>query len=89
MYPMTFSKFLIADNCENLVNYMKSIRSIEKIPDIFFKQLKEQLKAYFVIGGMPEVVQIWVNEKDIELVDKVQKNILKAYESDFSKHIRK
>ncbi len=35
---------------------------------------------------MPEAVQIWVNEKDIELVEKVQKNILKAYESDFSKH---
>lgn len=35
---------------------------------------------------MPEAVQIWVNEKDIELVNSVQKNILKAYESDFSKH---
>ncbi len=36
MYPMTFSEFLIADNCENLVSYMKSIENIEKIPDIFF-----------------------------------------------------
>lgn len=86
MYPMTFSEFLIADNCENLVNYMKTINSIEKIPDIFFKQLEEKLKAYFIIGGMPEAVQIWVNEKDIELVENVQRNILKAYESDFSKH---
>lgn len=88
MYPMTFSEFLIADNCENLVNYMRSIKNIEKIPDIFFNQLVEKLKAYFIIGGMPEAVQIWVNEKDIELVDNVQKNILKAYESDFSKHTR-
>ena len=86
MYPMTFSEFLIADNCENLVNYMKSIEKIDKIPDIFFKKLEEKLKAYFMIGGMPEAVQIWVNEKDIEMVDKVQKNILRAYESDFSKH---
>ncbi len=29
-----------------------------------------------------------VNEKDIELVENVQRNILKAYESDFSKHTR-
>ena len=86
MYPMTFREFLIADNCENLVNYMNSIDHIEKIPDIFFNQLEEKLKAYFIIGGMPEAVQIWVNEKDIELVNSVQKNILKAYESDFSKH---
>ena len=86
MYPMTFSEFLIADNCENLVEYMKSIKSIEKIPDIFFNQLEEKLKAYFIIGGMPEAVQVWVNEKNIELVEHVQQNILKAYESDFSKH---
>ena len=75
-----------ADNCENLVDYMKSINNIEKIPDIFFNQLEEKLKAYFIIGGMPEAVQVWVNEKDVELVDNVQKNILRAYESDFSKH---
>ena len=86
MYPMTFSEFLIADNCENLVEYMKSIKSIEKIPDIFFNQLEEKLKAYFIIGGMPEAVQVWVNEKNIELVERVQQNILKAYEGDFSKH---
>lgn len=86
MYPMTFSEFLIADNCENLVEYMKSITKVEKIPDIFFNQLEEKLKAYFIIGGMPEAVEIWVNEKNIELVNNVQENILKAYESDFSKH---
>ena len=86
MYPMTFSEFLIADNCENLVEYMKSIKTIEKIPEIFFNQLEEKMKAYFIIGGMPEAVNVWVNEKNIELVNHVQENILRAYESDFSKH---
>ena len=86
MYPMSFSEFLIADNCENLVEYMQSIKEIETIPDIFFNQLEEKLKAYFIIGGMPEAVNIWVNEKNMELVNNVQENILKAYESDFSKH---
>lgn len=86
MYPMTFSEFLIADDCENLVEYMKYIKEIENIPDIFFNRLEEKLKAYFIIGGMPEVVDIWVKEKNMELVNNVQENILKAYESDFSKH---
>lgn len=86
MYPMTFSEFLIADNCENLVEYMKSLKSVEEIPQIFFNQLEEKLKAYFIVGGMPEAVNVWVNEKNIELVNKVQGNILKAYENDFSKH---
>ena len=86
MYPMTFTEFLIADNCENLVEYMKSIEKIGAIPDIFFNQLEEKLKAYFIIGGMPEAVKIWTEEKNIELVNNIQENILKAYESDFSKH---
>lgn len=86
MYPMTFSEFLTADNAQNLVDYMDSLEKIEKIPDIFFNQVEEKLKAYFIIGGMPEAVSAWVNEKDMELVNKIQDNILSAYESDFSKH---
>jgi len=86
MYPMSFSEFLLADRCNNLVEYMKSIKNIEKIPDVFFNMLEEKLKAYFIIGGMPEVVYSWVNEKNMERVNVLQDNILKSYESDFSKH---
>ena len=35
---------------------------------------------------MPEVVNSWVNDKDIQRVNKIQENILLAYESDFAKH---
>ena len=86
MYPMTFSEFLIADDCKNLVEYMEDLQDIENIPSIFFDRLTEKLKAYFVIGGMPEVVASWVQEKGMERVNKIQENILRAYESDFSKH---
>lgn len=87
LYPMTFSEFLIADNCENLVEFMRGIKEIEEIPKIFETQLIEKLKTYYIIGGMPEVVNSWTNNKDIEKVNAIQLNILEAYESDFSKHI--
>ena len=86
MYPMTFTEFLIADNCKNLVDYMDTIKIIENIPDIFWNMLVEKLKAYFIIGGMPEAVKSWIQEKDMQQVNKIQNNILRAYESDFSKH---
>lgn len=86
MYSMTFTEFLEADGCKNLVDYMDSIKAIENIPDIFFDKLSEKLKAYFIIGGMPEVVNSWVTDKDMEKVNKIQDSILKSYESDFSKH---
>ena len=86
MHPMTFLEFLIADGCENLFEYLNSLTTIESIPEPFFNRLEEKLKAYFIIGGMPEVVLSWVTEKDMEQVNKIQKNILEAYEKDFSKH---
>ena len=86
MFPMTFTEFLKADDCQNLVDYMESITSFEQIPEVFFNRLSEKLKMYFIIGGMPEVVNSWVQNKDLEEVNKIQKNILIAYESDFSKH---
>ena len=86
MYPMTFTEFLLADNQDNLVDYMESITKIKKIPDIIFEQLNEKMKAYFIIGGMPEVVKVWVETKDIEEVTRIQKQILNGYENDFGKH---
>jgi predicted AAA+ superfamily ATPase len=86
MYPMTFTEFLEADNQKSLVEYMESINKIESIPNIFYDKISEKLKAYFIIGGMPEAVNSWVKEKNMEKVNKIQDNILRAYESDFSKH---
>lgn len=88
MYPMTFTEFLLADGSENLVEYMESLDKIEKIPDIIFTKLNEKVKSYFIIGGMPEVVKTWVKTKDIEAVNRIQKQILNGYEDDFGKHTK-
>lgn len=84
--PMIFKEFLIANGDANLVAYMDNINAIEEIPEIFFNQLEEKLKMYFVTGGMPESVYAWTHERDVELVQKILYNILNAYERDFSKH---
>lgn len=86
MGPMTFTEYLLADGQDNLVNYMESINRIEAIPDIFYNMLNEKMKSYLIIGGMPEAVNTWVTTKDIGIVNKVQDDILKSYEDDFSKH---
>ena len=83
---MTSSRFLIADNSKNLVDVMRKTKKIKNIPKLFEDRLIEKLKIYYIIGGMPEAVYSWVNNKDIEKVNKIQKNILDSYENDFSKH---
>ena len=87
MYPMTFKEFLLADNSRHLIDYMDSIQTIEKIPETIFSQLNDKIKSYFIIGGMPEVVKIWVDTKNMILVNKIQNQILLGYENDFGKHI--
>ena len=65
---------------------MKSIDSVSAVPDMFSGPLTEKLKMYYLIGGMPEAVRIWTEERDIREVDRIQSEILEAYEYDFAKH---
>ena len=80
MHPMTFKEFLLADKCENLVEYMDSINEINQIPDIFYNQLEEIVKYWDII------LSLFLFASSLELVNNIQKNILQAYESDFAKH---
>ena len=81
MYPMTFSEFLLADDSENLRDYMESIERIEPIPDLFFNRLSDKLKTYFVTGGMPEAVKSWTENHNVEELDEILEEIIYTYES--------
>lgn len=85
LHPLDFEEFLIANNEKSLIDIIKN-NGLEKLPDLITDKLKDYLKKYFVIGGMPRAVKTWIEEKDFELVEKIQKGILEAYEKDFSKH---
>lgn len=85
MQPLDFEEFLMANNEESILKIIKG-NGMEKIPDMFSEKLKDYLKKYFVIGGMPKAVQTWIDEKDFEKVEIEQKNIINGYVRDFSKH---
>ena len=53
---------------------------------IFNMKLKDYLKLYYFIGGMPEAVDSYAKNKDLTEVRNIQKRLLEAYEQDFSKH---
>jgi predicted AAA+ superfamily ATPase len=82
--PMTFSEFLIAMGETKLVDMLKG-KDWSSI-SIFKVRLTELLKTYYYVGGMPEVVSAYIQERDWKRVRKIQKSILLAYEADFSKH---
>lgn len=53
--------------------------------NIFDGKLKDYLKLYYYIGGMPEAVNTYIKNKDLLEVRSIQKKLLDAYEQDFSK----
>ncbi|PKO95733.1 MAG: ATPase [Bacteroidetes bacterium HGW-Bacteroidetes-7] len=83
--PVSFTEFLYAAD-EKLGDYVNSIKSIEPLPDIFYSNLIEKFKMYYLSGGMPEAIVALLEAKDITLTQNVLMNIINAYTLDFSKH---
>jgi predicted AAA+ superfamily ATPase len=87
MYPMSFYEFLLAMGEDALAGVLEK-KQWEVLP-VFTTKFIENVKYYFYIGGMPEVVQNFICDRDWSQVRKDQKIILTAYENDFSKHAPK
>ncbi len=85
IYPLSFLEFLDSAD-KQLYDYVQNITKIEPIPDIFFNQLLDKFKMYFISGGMPDAVNELLESGDIANVQKILQNILNAYALDFSKH---
>ncbi len=85
MYPLSYQEFLEAIGEEKLAEYINQPDSDKN--NTFREKYISYLKKYYYIGGMPEAVMTYLQEKDYEEVRNVQKTILSLYESDFSKHI--
>ncbi len=84
MYPMTFFEFLQASNESQLLDIIQNHQW--DLIKIFKSKIIDLLKQYYFVGGMPEAVSAFANEKDFGLVRNIQENILLAYDNDFSKH---
>ena len=84
LYPLSFREFLMAVTGEQFAGLLDD--QDYAMVTSFRQTYVDALKQYFYVGGMPEAVQSFVQEKDFNEVRKIQKRILAAYEQDFSKH---
>lgn len=86
--PLSFKEFLLA-NGEKMLLEDTEKHFFENPPEIFCEKLRDYLKKYFIIGGMPQAVQDWIDNKDFFSVSEIQQKILESYQNDFSKHAPK
>ena len=87
MYPLSFKEFLIAVNRENLTKEIENhYEKNEKMDKDIHELCLKLYRTYLVVGGMPEVVETYLDEqKTIAAID-IQAEILSSYERDMTKY---
>ena len=88
MYPMDFEEFLWANDISAQVTakLMECLESRTPVPEALHKRLMNLLLQYVVVGGMPEVVQHFVDTKQMDEVLALQRNIVASYADDMVKY---
>ncbi|MGN1327018.1 MAG: ATP-binding protein [Clostridia bacterium] len=87
MYPLSFKEFLIAIGRENLIDEIKAHFDKDERMDKDLHELCLKLyRTYLIIGGMPEVVQTYLDEQKVIATLDVQAMILDSYMRDMTKY---
>ncbi len=86
LYPLSFAEFLLALGDEKLCDYLSHIQLTDRIPESIHYKALERLKLYFVMGGMPAVVQSYIDSGDLLRCQQLQAFVLNTYRGDFGKY---
>ena len=88
MHPLDFEEFLWANGInDKIINSVKSCFDNETaVPEGVHKAMMELLYRYVIVGGLPEVVNKFIETKNIELIYRTQRNLIAEYEEDMVKY---
>ena len=87
LYPLCFREFINAIGEKELAELLQS--EDYALINSYSSEYTEHLRKYYYVGGMPEVVQCYIDTDDMNEVRQLQKDLLLYYENDFSKHAPK
>lgn len=86
LHPLSFREFLLAMDEPELAGFLDDWRSPEV--SAFRLRYAELLRLYFYLGGMPEVVDRYRENRDLSEAREIQNAIISQYEGDFGKHVQ-
>ena len=90
MYPMSFNEFLMACDQDALIELKKDASPENPLNPAIHGKLKDYLRNFLLIGGMPEVVKTFIsNSADMNSVQNVLSDIVISYYDDFAKYKRR
>ena len=86
LYPMDLDEFYWATGNDATPEHLKQIFAMKQpIGDAVHRKLMKDLRLYMLVGGMPQAVDAYITENNLQAVDKVKRNILQLYDVDFNK----
>ncbi|MBQ6633884.1 MAG: ATP-binding protein [Ruminococcus sp.] len=90
MYPLDFEEFLWAYGYgKDTISYLKSFYDTKKkVPEQINEKYLSLIREYIVVGGMPEVVADFMENKDFSRVQEIQDKVLASYADDISQHAK-
>lgn len=90
MYSLDFEEFLWAYGYdETAISVLRSYyESGETVPESIHNRYESLFREYMVVGGMPEVVADFAENKDFNRVNTIQNDIIAEYRDDISKHAK-
>lgn len=86
MYPFSFEEFLLANKESSLLNVLNNATTGKEFSDIFHQKLKNYLKKFLIIGGMPEAVNTYITTGNLLEVQQVLDDLTQSIEADFAKY---
>lgn len=90
MHSLDFEEFAwaLGYNEDSISNLKEYFDKKEKVPNAINEKWEELFREYIIVGGMPEVVDIFVKTKDYNKAGQIQSKILDDYKEDISKHAK-
>ena len=91
MTPLDFEEFLWANGISEQIITLLHTHLLDQtpVPDALHTRMRELLLQYTVVGGMPDVVQTFVDTKRMDEVLQLQRDIVRSYEDDMVKYADK
>lgn len=84
--PLSFREFLTALGKDTLNEFLSSVTLQTEIPEAIHQQLLKLVREYMILGGMPAVVQDYLENKNFILAQNLQTVLLSTYRNDFGKY---
>lgn len=91
LYPMSFGEFLLASGDKEQAMLLDNLTLNSALSDYLHDYFWEKLKLYYIVGGLPEIVSLYIKHRDdpfiaYEKVRQKQRELIEDYNADIAKH---